>query len=29
MPAFSDPLTKLYVEITTTCNLECQMCVRR
>jgi MoaA/NifB/PqqE/SkfB family radical SAM enzyme len=24
-----DPLTKLYIEITTTCNLDCQMCVRR
>lgn len=24
-----DRLTKLYVEITTACNLECQMCVRR
>jgi MoaA/NifB/PqqE/SkfB family radical SAM enzyme len=24
-----DALTKLYVEITTDCNLECQMCVRR
>lgn len=24
-----DPLTKLYVEITTACNLDCQMCVRR
>lgn len=23
------PLTKLYVEITTVCNLDCQMCVRR
>ena len=23
------PLTKLYVEITTACNLDCQMCVRR
>ena len=25
----SDPLTKLYVEITTACNLDCIMCVRR
>ena len=25
----TDQLTKLYVEITTTCNLDCQMCVRR
>jgi len=25
----TDTLTKLYVEITTTCNLDCQMCVRR
>ena len=25
----TDPLTKLYVEITTACNLDCQMCVRR
>jgi MoaA/NifB/PqqE/SkfB family radical SAM enzyme len=25
----SDPLTKLYIEITTTCNLDCVMCVRR
>jgi MoaA/NifB/PqqE/SkfB family radical SAM enzyme len=24
-----DPLTKLYVEITTACNLDCAMCVRR
>ncbi len=24
-----DHLTKLYIEITTACNLECQMCVRR
>jgi MoaA/NifB/PqqE/SkfB family radical SAM enzyme len=24
-----DPLTKLYVEITTRCNLNCQMCVQR
>ncbi|NDJ77289.1 MAG: radical SAM protein [Chloroflexi bacterium] len=24
-----DPLTKLYIEITTHCNLDCQMCVRR
>jgi MoaA/NifB/PqqE/SkfB family radical SAM enzyme len=26
---YPDPLTKLYVEITTACNLDCQMCVRR
>lgn len=26
---YTDPLTKLYVEITTTCNLDCEMCVRR
>ena len=25
----SDPLTKLYVEVTTACNLDCVMCVRR
>ena len=25
----TDPLTKLYVEITTYCNLSCQMCVQR
>lgn len=25
----SDTLTKLYVEITTRCNLDCAMCVRR
>ena len=25
----TDPLTKLYVEITTACNLDCQMCIRR
>ncbi len=25
----ADPLTKLYIEITTACNLDCQMCVRR
>lgn len=25
----ADPLTKLYVEITTACNLDCIMCVRR
>ena len=29
MHPIPDPLTKLYVEITTTCNLECRMCVRR
>lgn len=28
MPNF-DPLTKLYIELTTFCNLDCQMCVRR
>ncbi|GAB4482778.1 MAG: tungsten cofactor oxidoreductase radical SAM maturase [Anaerolineae bacterium] len=27
--AGTDPLNKLYVEITTACNLDCQMCVRR
>jgi MoaA/NifB/PqqE/SkfB family radical SAM enzyme len=26
---YADPLTKLYLEITTACNLDCQMCVRR
>lgn len=26
---YADPLTKLYVEITTICNLNCLMCVRR
>ena len=25
----TDPLTKLYIEITTACNLDCQMCIRR
>jgi MoaA/NifB/PqqE/SkfB family radical SAM enzyme len=27
--SLTDPLTKLYIEITTACNLDCQMCVRR
>jgi MoaA/NifB/PqqE/SkfB family radical SAM enzyme len=28
-PPTIDPLTRLYVEITTTCNLDCQMSERR
>ena len=29
MPPAADPLCKVYLEITTACNLDCAMCIRR